>query len=150
MNFLDKLNGQFPVPHLTRGRILAALAVGVAADFLQVVLLPLEWMFIQQIVDVIAMGLTMWLLGFHLLLLPTFVVEFIPIVDMLPTWTGCIVAVVALRKRAERPPAANIPSVVDAPSANAPPRLIGENSSGSAPLPTIDTPRRDDSNSPTL
>lgn len=102
MNLLDKLNGQFTVPRLTRGRIIVALAVGVVADFLQVVLLPLEWMFIQQIVDVVAMGLTMWLLGFHPLLLPTFVMEFIPLVDMLPTWTGCIIAVIALRKRAQR------------------------------------------------
>ncbi len=102
MNFLDKLNGLFPAPRLTRRRIVAALTVGVVADFLQVALLPLEWLFVQQIVDVIAMGLTMWLLGFHPLLLPTFVVEFIPIVDMLPTWTGCVIAVIALRKRAQR------------------------------------------------
>jgi len=102
MNLLDKLNGHFTVPRLTQRRILAALAVGVVADFLQVALLPLEWMFAQQIVDVIAMGLTIWLLGFHLLLLPTFVVEFIPIVDMLPTWTGCVIAVIALRKRSQR------------------------------------------------
>jgi hypothetical protein len=104
MNLLDKLNSQFPVPQLTGGRIAAALAAAVVADFLQVVLLPLEWMFMQQIVDVIAMGLTMWLLGFHLLLLPTFIVEFIPIVDMLPTWTGCVIAVIALKKRAQRTP----------------------------------------------
>jgi hypothetical protein len=42
----------------------------------------------------------MWrLLGFHPLLLPTFVVEFLPVADMLPTWTGCVALVVALRKR---------------------------------------------------
>jgi hypothetical protein len=85
---------------LTRGRMALALAVAVLADFLQIALLPLEWLFAQQIVDVIAMGLTMWLLGFHPLLLPTFVIEFIPVADMLPTWTGCVVAVIALRKRA--------------------------------------------------
>lgn len=102
LNLLDKLNGRFPVPRLTGGRIAVALTVAVVADFLQVVLLPLEWLFVQQIVDVIAMGLTMWLLGFHLLLLPTFVVEFVPVVDMLPTWTGCVIAVIALRKRAQR------------------------------------------------
>ena len=102
LNLLDKLNGRFPVPRLTGGRIATALAVAAVADFLQVVLLPLEWLFVQQIVDVIAMGLTIWLLGFHLLLLPTFVIEFIPLVDMLPTWTGCIIAVIALRKRAQR------------------------------------------------
>ena len=128
LNLLDKLNGRFPVPRLTGGRIAAALAVAAVADFLQVALLPLEWLFVQQIVDVIAMGLTIWLLGFHLLLLPTFVVEFIPVVDMLPTWAACVVAVIALRKRAERPPAATIPPVVDAPPVNAPPPQIGDGS----------------------
>jgi hypothetical protein len=33
------------------------------------------------------------------LLLPSFVLEFIPLADMLPTWTGCVALVVALRKR---------------------------------------------------
>ena len=128
MNLLDKLSGQFNVPRLTRGRIVAALAVAVVADFLQVALLPLEWLFVQQIVDVIAMGLTMGLLGFHPLLLPTFVMEFIPLVDMLPTWTGCVVLVIALRKRAEHPPAITTPPVVDAPPADTPPLPIGEGS----------------------
>ena len=135
MNLLDKLSGQFPAPRLTRGRVVAALAVGVVADFLQVVLLPLEWLFVQQIVDVIAMGLTMWLLGFHLLLLPTFVVEFIPIVDMLPTWTGCVVAVIALRKRAQRSPIATIPPVVDAPPSDTPPLQIDDGSSAQGTRP---------------
>ena len=108
MNLLDKLNGRFPVPRLTRGRIIAALGVAVVADFLQVALLPLEWLFMQQIVDVMAMGLTMWLLGFHLLLLPTFVVEFVPVMDMLPTWTGCVIAVIALRKGTQQQSAVEV------------------------------------------
>jgi hypothetical protein len=48
------------------------------------------------------MGLTVWIIGFHLLLLPTFVVELIPMADMLPTWTGCVAAVIALKKKGER------------------------------------------------
>ena len=46
------------------------------------------------------MGLTCAALGFHMLLLPTFVIELVPVADMLPTWTGCTAAVVMLRKRA--------------------------------------------------
>jgi hypothetical protein len=102
MQFLGPFAGLFRPRQLTHARVVFALAVAVTGDFLQIVLLPLEWMFIQQIIDVVAMGLTMCLLGFHLLLLPTFVVEFIPVVDMLPTWTGCVAAVIALRKRAQR------------------------------------------------
>jgi hypothetical protein len=34
-------------------------------------------------------------------------VEFVPLLDELPTWTACVVAVIALRKREQRssPPA---------------------------------------------
>jgi len=33
------------------------------------------------------------------LLLPTFVLEVIPIIDMMPTWTACVGIVVGIRKR---------------------------------------------------
>jgi hypothetical protein len=39
------------------------------------------------------------LIGFHPLLLPTFVLEFVPLTDMLPTWTGCVALVMRARKR---------------------------------------------------
>ena len=48
------------------------------------------------------MLLTMRILGFHILLLPTFVVELVPLVDDFPTWTACVAAVIALRKREQR------------------------------------------------
>ena len=38
-------------------------------------------------------------LGFHPLLLPTFVLEFVPLADMLPSWTVCVAIIVAVRKR---------------------------------------------------
>ena len=80
----------------------AALAVAVGADGLQLLLGPLGWVFIDQAIDVAAMLLTMWLLGFHILLLPTLVAELVPLVDDLPTWTACAAAVIALRKREQR------------------------------------------------
>ena len=132
---LDKLNGRFTAPSLTRGRIAVVMAIAAVADLLQIVLLPLEWMFVQQIVDVIAMALTIWLLGFHLLLLPTFAVEFIPVVDMLPTWTACVVAVIALRKRQQssaQSPALEVESSVQA----APPRQL-------PPAPPVIPPAHD-------
>jgi len=94
------LSRLFVASRLTRTRAWLALTVAVVADGLQLLLGPLGWAFSDQIIDIIAMLLTCGLLGFHWLLLPTFVVEFFPVVDMLPTWTGCVVAVVALRKRA--------------------------------------------------
>src|SRR5436190_3607052 len=74
----------FSPPQLTPSRIRLAYGVAVAADALQMVLGPLGWVLADQIVDVIA-GVATWrLLGFHPLLLPTFAVEFLPIIDMLP------------------------------------------------------------------
>jgi len=82
-----------------------AMAVAVVAEGVQVLLAPLAWTFVDSAVDLVAMALETWILGFHLLLLPTFVVEFVPLIDMLPTWTGCVAAVIALRKHEQnRPP----------------------------------------------
>jgi hypothetical protein len=95
----QKLNRMFRAPKLTRTRIILAVAVAITADGLQFFLGPLGWAIVDQAIDVMALLLTAWAIGFHLLLLPTFVVEIIPVVDMLPTWTACVVAVIALRKR---------------------------------------------------
>ena len=99
MSLLDKLTGRLNAPKLTRGRIAAAMTIACVADVLQIALMPVAWTFAQSAVDVVAMLLAMWVIGFHLLLLPTFILEFIPGVDMLPTWTACMIAVIALRKR---------------------------------------------------
>lgn len=88
-----------PPPPLTRSRIGAAYGIAVAADVLQLALGPLGWAFSDETIDVIAMGLLWRLLGFHPLLLPTFVLEFVPVADLLPSWTGCVALVIAMRKR---------------------------------------------------
>jgi hypothetical protein len=98
----EKLNRVFRVPNLTRVRIVLALVVAVVADGVQLLLGPVGWVFGDQAVDVVAMVLTSWVIGFHWLLLPTFAVEFVPLLDELPTWTACVIAVIALRKREQR------------------------------------------------
>ena len=103
MDLPDKLSQKFRAPKLTRMRIILALVVAVTADGLQFFLGPLGWAFIDQAIDVVALLLTAWAIGFHLLLLPTFVVEILPVADMLPTWTACVIAVIALRKREQHP-----------------------------------------------
>lgn len=87
------------VPALRPWRIAGAFAVAVAVDATQLVLGPLGYAFADQALDVVAAVLTIWLLGFHLLLLPTFAIELLPVADMLPTWTGCVAFVVARRRR---------------------------------------------------
>jgi hypothetical protein len=94
----------FRAPQLTRMRIVLALAVAVVADGLQLLLNGVGWLGPDQAIDVMAMLLTCWLLGFHWLLLPTFILELVPLADELPTWTACVAAVIVLRKRQQRPP----------------------------------------------
>jgi hypothetical protein len=104
---VDLTFSRFAPPVLTKGRIWSAYAVAVSADALQFVLGPFGWSFADEIIDLLAAAATWLLLGFHPLLLPTFIAEFLPVVDMLPTWTACVAIVVGLRKRqhpAVRPP----------------------------------------------
>lgn len=98
-NWLDKFSGKL-APRLTWTRIVLAVAIAVTADGLQFALGPLGWVFVDGVIDVVAMICVMLILGFHPLLLPTFLVELIPVADaFLPTWIGCVVAVIALRRR---------------------------------------------------
>src|SRR6266404_2818110 len=83
----------------SRRHIAAALAVAIVIDGLQVLLGPLGWVGFDQILDLMAMILTTALIGFHPLLLPSFLLELVPVADMLPTWTVCVAIVVALRCR---------------------------------------------------
>jgi hypothetical protein len=85
-------------PTLTWRRVAFALGVAVVADVGQIMLGPVGWLFPDEAIDVIAMVATTLALGFHPLLLPTFVLEFLPVTDLWPTWTTCVVAVVALRR----------------------------------------------------
>jgi hypothetical protein len=87
------------IPPLRPWRIAAAFAVAVAIDAAQLLLGPLGFSFADEGLDLVAMVITIWLLGFHPLLLPTFVIEILPVADMLPTWTGCVGIVVARRRR---------------------------------------------------
>src|SRR5450830_1831888 len=91
---------------LTRQRIWLAFTIAVTVDVIQLLLGPFGWAFADELLDVTAMILTWRLIGFHPLLLPTFALEFLPVADILPTWTGCVAIVVALRKRqqARMPP----------------------------------------------
>lgn len=118
-----KINNLLAPERLTRARVTCAMIIAVVADGLQFWLGPLGWLGAVQVIDVVAMILTTLLIGFHLLLLPTFVLEFIPLVDMMPTWTGCVIAVIALRRRGQ---AFNSPPVIEVdavPGGAVPPRI---------------------------
>jgi hypothetical protein len=107
MKLPGKLSRPFRTPQLTRIRIVIALTIAVVADGLQFLLGPLAWVFVDQGIDVVTMGLMSWVIGFHWLFLPTFALELFPALDALPTWTACVIAVIAIRKREQHALGAN-------------------------------------------
>jgi hypothetical protein len=114
---IGKLFFQPEAPVLTRTRIGLAIAVAAVTDAIQIALGPLGWLVIDEVLDVVAMVVISACLGFHPLLLPTFLLELFPVVEMIPTWTGCTAAVVLMRRatRSEKPaepPVINVASEV--------------------------------------
>jgi hypothetical protein len=89
----------FDQPALTPARVRWAYAVAITTDLLQLLLGPFGWAFVDEGLDVIAMAAISHAIGFHVVLLPTFALEFLPFTDMLPAWTGAVALVVALRRR---------------------------------------------------
>jgi hypothetical protein len=92
----------------------AALVIAILADVLQWCFGPFGFVGADQAIDILAMACTMWLLGFHPLLLPTALMEFMPVVDLLPTWTGCVLLVIARRKKQEAQ-GQEVPAIVNPP-----------------------------------
>lgn len=132
MIWVDQLIRRFSASRvLSRQRIWFAFAVALITDGVQFSLGPFGWVLVDQGLDVVAMILISWAIGFHMLLLPTFVIELIPGPDMLPTWTACTAAVVMLRKRSHQEPPIDVSSEVtpieppEAPGASAakPPKI---------------------------
>ncbi len=90
----------FEQPPLTRARVWTAYAVAIATDVIQIVLGPFGWLAVDEALDVITMIVISRTIGFDVLLLPTFAVEFLPFTDMLPTWTAAVALVLRLRRHA--------------------------------------------------
>jgi hypothetical protein len=95
----ERTTGVLEARPLVRRRIILALGIAIAADCLQLAISGLGWFGPDQIIDLVVMLALIPLIGFHWLLLPSFVLELVPVLDDLPTWTGCVIAVVAIRRR---------------------------------------------------
>jgi hypothetical protein len=97
-------------PRLTRTRIALAFAVSVVADVLEfpinagtatgIFAIPAEA--IDLALDTVVMVIMSVLLGFHWSFLPSFLLETVPGLDLIPTWTGCVGFVVWQRRREDR------------------------------------------------
>jgi hypothetical protein len=103
---------------LTANDVRLAYGVAVAVDVIQLLLGPIGWSFGDEVIDVAAMIAISRLLGFHPLLLPTFVLEIIPVADLLPSWTACVALLVSLRRRQQvsSPPPPSSGPIIDAES----------------------------------
>lgn len=92
------------VPLLTSRRAAVAFMVAAAADVIQWVFAGTTFfpLWFDDAVDLVAM-LALWrLLGFHFLLLPAFLAEVVPGVEMLPTWLMSVAYLVRLRSREQK------------------------------------------------
>ena len=91
---------------IARQRLVAALLIALVADGLQLFFnSPIALIFgmgaeVADIaIDVITAVAVIGLLGYSPLLLPTFVIEAVPFVDGLPTWTACVVYLIWKKDR---------------------------------------------------
>ena len=95
-------------------RVRAARIVAVAADFVQIIVVPVfAGGFASPLNDAldVAVATTLFLLvGWHWGFLPSFVSKLIPFWDLVPTWTAA--ALLATRGRGKRPAAGAIETQV--------------------------------------
>lgn len=87
------------------GRRRLARVIAIAVDALQIAILPLlfpgsPW---NNAIDLVTGGVMVWLLGWHVAFLPTFVTELIPFVDLFPTWTLAVLYVTRKEKSPSTP-----------------------------------------------
>ncbi len=79
---------------VTPARIKAARFLAAGTDLLQIVLLPAFLPAVaspvNDVIDVAVALALLRLVGWHWSFLPSFVVELIPIVDLVPTWTAAV------------------------------------------------------------
>jgi hypothetical protein len=119
---------------ITSSQVRAARLVAAAADLLQIVLLPV---FLPaavspaaDVIDLVVAVALLRLLGWHWAFLPTFALELVPFLDLVPTWTAAVFIVTrdlgappAAPEVTVEPPPAERPRAL--PGAQSPPDSIG-------------------------
>ncbi len=90
---------------MTPGRVKTARVVAIAADFVQIGLLPLfaeGWLSpVNDALDVLVAIAMILLVGWHWAFLPAFLAELVPLVDLVPSWTAAVF--IATRAPGEAP-----------------------------------------------
>ncbi len=107
-------------PVLTKERIKLAYAIAIIADVPEFPITGAEMTILgapggeaaASALDCIVMVAMTKLLGFHWAFVPSFLVEIVPGLDLLPTWVGCVAFVVWQRKK-QQSQSAPLPTVID-------------------------------------
>lgn len=98
----------FPDRQPSPGRVRAARAVGILTDLIQAggwLLFPpgLSWFF-DDVMDVLAAAVLFFLVGWHWTFLPSFLTKFIPLADVVPTWTAAVFIATWKKSKPAAPP----------------------------------------------
>jgi len=114
--------------NVSRSTLIAAYAIAISVDVMQICLFPLFSEGIasplDDVSDVVVCLILSQLIGFHVAFLPTFFIKLIPVIEIAPTWT--LAVIIATRHRV----AANgKPEVVDVESSveNGTPEVVAKN-----------------------
>ncbi len=98
--------------NVSRSTVIAAWAIAICADFLQICLFPFFSegfiSLLDDFSDVVVCGVLSYLIGFHLAFLPSFLIKLIPVVESAPTWT---LAVLIATRRLRTPAVVDVPAV---------------------------------------
>lgn len=78
----------------TPGRVKAARIIAMAADAIQIGGFSVFWLGAaspaDDVLDVVVGAALTWLVGWHWSFLPGFLIELVPGMDLIPTWTAAI------------------------------------------------------------
>lgn len=101
--------------NVSRTTLIAAYAVAICADLIQICLFPLflEGFLdpLDDISDVVVCLVLCRLIGFHIAFLPTFLIKVVPGVTIAPTWTLAVL-IASRNLRAPAAPVIDVPSEV--------------------------------------
>jgi hypothetical protein len=93
---------------VTPGRVKTARGVAMAADFVQIGLLPLfaeGWLSpLNDALDVLVAIAMIALVGWHWAFLPAFLSELVPFFDLVPSWTAAVFIATRSPEGAPAPP----------------------------------------------